>query len=119
MIPVATIDPGLVTAIVVALLGGGLLGGIAILRKSGPEAEQIVAETLIKVNEHLRTELERRDKEWQDQVDRRDREITRLRDEVNRLRERLSEVQEDLQKVETELTRVSEGTPPRPPVRRA
>jgi peptidoglycan hydrolase CwlO-like protein len=111
---VAAIDPGLVTAVAAALLGGGLLAGIGILRKSGPEAEKIVADTLIQVNQHLREELERRDKEWEEQVERRDREIERLRQEVNRLRGRLDGVQKDLERVETELGRVgaSGGGPP-------
>jgi peptidoglycan hydrolase CwlO-like protein len=110
------IDPVVVTAIVAALLGGGWLGGLAIFRKAGPEAKQVVADTLIQVNQHLREELERRDKDWQTQIDRRDKEINHLRDEVKRLRNRLSEVQDDLQRVETELTEIGQSTRvPAPP----
>lgn len=104
MIPLAVaLDPTLVTMIVGVILGGGGLTAYAVARKAGPEADQIVAATLIEVNKHLREELALRDKE-----------IEHLRDEVTRLRERLREVQDDLSRVETELTRVSQRTATQP-----
>ena len=66
MIPLAALavlDPGIIAAAVAGMLGGGLVGAAAAWRKAGPEADQIVSETLIEVNEHLRQELTLRDTE--------------------------------------------------------
>ncbi len=112
----AALDPTIVTAIAGAILSGGLLGAAAMFRKSGPEADQIVAKTLIEVNEYLRKELDERDKKWAAEVERRDKEIDRLQGEIGRLRDRLKEVQDDLQRVESELSQVTRGSAP--PARR-
>lgn len=58
-------------AILGVVLGGGFAGSIAVFRKAGPESAAIATETLIKVNEELRRELN-----W-------------LNDEVKRLRSAL------------------------------
>lgn len=96
MIPFAAIDPAIVTAIAGGVLSGGLIGALAIWRKSGPEAEQIVAATLIEVNEHLRKELALRD------------------EEIERLRKRLNELRRDFDALEAEFHKLSRGRTPQP-----
>ncbi len=93
MIEFAAIDPTVISAVSGALLGGGLLGGYAVYRKAGPEADQIVAKTLIEVNEYLRKELELRDKE------------------IDKLRKRLAQLRKDFNTLEEEFHKLSRGTP--------
>jgi uncharacterized protein YlxW (UPF0749 family) len=93
----AAIDPTIITAMAAAILGGGFLTGIAIWRKSGPEAEQIVAATLIQVNEHLRKELELRD------------------EEIERLRKRLTQLRADFNTLEDEFRALAQRTRSMPP----
>lgn len=88
---IAAIDPTLVTALAGAVLSGGLVGALAIWRKAGPEAEQIVAATLIQVNEHLRKELALRD------------------EEIEGLRKRMSELRRDFDLLEVEFHKLSTG----------
>lgn len=90
----AAIDPALVSTVVAGLLSGGLIVAVAIWRKSGPEAEQIVAATLIEVNEHLRKELALRD------------------EEIERLRKRLNELRRDFDALEAEFHQLSRNRPP-------
>jgi len=87
------IDPTFITAVAGAILSGGLIGALAIYRKAGPEAEQIVAQTLIEVNEHLRKELALRD------------------EEIERLRKRLNELRRDFDALEAEFHKLSRGKP--------
>lgn len=51
------VDP--LTAIVGAILGGGLLTGIAAFRKAGPERENMTVDTLRGVIQELREEITR------------------------------------------------------------
>jgi phage shock protein A len=85
VIPVAVLDPGVISAIAAALLGGGGIGAVAVWRKAGTEAESIAAKTLIEVNQFLRQELETRDKE------------------IKKLRERLAALRRDFDALEAEF----------------
>lgn len=85
MISLAVVDAGIVAAAIAGMLGGGLVGAAAAWRKAGPEADQIVSETLIGVNKHLRQELELRDRE------------------IDKLRECLCTLRKDFSALETEL----------------
>jgi hypothetical protein len=91
------VDPSLMTAIAGGLLGGGFIGGIAVWRKSGPEADQIVAKTLIEVNEFLRKELALRD------------------EEIEKLRKRLKDLRKDFNALEDEFHKVIEKRLNSPP----
>lgn len=85
----AALDPSILTAGIAAVLGGGFAGGVAVWRKAGPEADQIVAKTLIEVNEHLRKELALRD------------------EEIDRLRKRLRELRRDFDALEDEFHKLA------------
>lgn len=63
----AKLTPALISLLGV-ILGGGFVGGVVAFRKAGAESGAIATETLIKVNQELRVEL------------------NRLNDEVKRLR---------------------------------
>lgn len=56
---VGAVDTNVLTGLVVAILGGGGVAAILSYRKTGAEAEQIAANTLIAVNGELRSELAR------------------------------------------------------------
>lgn len=91
-------DPGAIDLagaglIAAAFLGAGGVTGVFNVLKINKErdqldarTDQIAADTLIKVNEELRRELARRDKEWGEEIKRRDDEIKRLRDRLAALR---------------------------------
>lgn len=98
---------GLIAA---AFLGAGGVSGVFNVLKINKErgqldarTDQIAADTLIKVNQELRLELERRDKEWAAEIKRRD-------DEIARLRERLSALRKDFDALEAEFQKVT-GSP--------
>jgi uncharacterized protein HemX len=100
---------GLIAA---AFLGAGGVSGIFNVLKINKErgqldakTDQIAADTLIKVNEELRRELARRDKEWAEEIQRRD-------DEIRRLRQRLAELREDFDALEAEFQKVTGLTGP-------
>lgn len=67
-----------VLALLGVILGGGGVSAFVAFRKAGPESAAIATETLIAVNNELRSELARRDKE----VERRDQEINELRERI-------------------------------------
>jgi predicted nuclease with TOPRIM domain len=95
-IPLAAVDPAF-TAIVGVLLGGGAIQAIVHYRKAGPEIDQVVSQTLITVNEHLRKELELRDVE------------------IERLRKRLADLRKDFNALEDEFRELSSRTRTHPP----
>lgn len=97
MIPIAEISGPVIAAIAAGMLSGGLVSAVANWRKSGPEADQIVSRTLIEVNEHLRQELELRDRE------------------IDRLRRRLSTLRKDFDALAEELQKLSERETPSAP----
>jgi hypothetical protein len=71
------------------LLGGGFVAGIAAWRTSGSEATTQATSSLIAVNEELRTELARRDREHREEIELRNGEIAKLRERVAVLEKRL------------------------------
>ncbi|HEY3435083.1 MAG TPA: hypothetical protein VGK41_05475 [Solirubrobacterales bacterium] len=93
MIVLAAVDPAF-TAIVGAVLGGGIIQAIVRYRKAGPEIDQVVSKTLIEVNEHLRKELELRD------------------NEIDRLRKRLADLRRDFNALEDEFRELSSRARP-------
>lgn len=91
MIPLAAVDPAF-TAIIGALLGGGIIQAIVRYRKAGPEIDQVVSKTLIEVNEYLRKELELRDAE------------------IDKLRRRLADLRRDFNALEKDFREMSNRT---------
>jgi predicted nuclease with TOPRIM domain len=100
------IDLGGAGVLAAAFLGAGGVSGLFNFLKINKErgqldakTDQIAADTLIKVNEELRRELARRDKEWGEEIQRRDEEIKRLRDRLAALREDFDALEAEFQKV--------------------
>lgn len=90
---IAAVEPSVLSAIVVAILGGGGVGAFLAYRKTGAEAESIAARTLIEVNEELRTELARSREELgraRSEVEHARNEIAQLRAECQALRARVA-----------------------------
>lgn len=92
--------------IAAAFLGAGGVAALFNLLKInkereqiGAKADQIAADTLIKVNEELRRELGRRDKEWREEIERRDEEIKRLRDKLATLRRDFDALEDEFKRV--------------------
>jgi hypothetical protein len=103
---VAAMDLTGAGVIAAAFLGaGGVTGAFNVLKinkergQLDAKTDQIAADTLIKVNEELRRELARRDKEWGEEIERRDEEIKRLRDRLAALRADFDALEAEFQKV--------------------
>jgi predicted nuclease with TOPRIM domain len=106
MVELAAIDLTGAGLIAAAFLGAGGVSGIFNVAKINKErgeldakTDQIAADTLIKVNEELRRELARRDKEWGEEIQRRDEEIKRLRDRLAALRKDFDALEDEFQKL--------------------
>jgi hypothetical protein len=104
------IDLSAAGVIAAAFLGAGGVSGFFSVAKINKErgqldakTDQIAADTLIKVNEELRRELERRDKEWGEEIKRRD-------DEIKRLRDRLAALRVDFDALEAEFHKLGSTT---------
>jgi uncharacterized protein HemX len=109
---VGTIDLSGAGLIAAAFLGAGGVSGIFNVLKINKErgqldakTDQIAADTLIKVNEELRRELERRDKELRAEIKRRD-------EEIGRLKARLTALRKDFDALEAEFHKLGSSSTP-------
>ena len=99
----AAIETGPLIAIVVTLIAAGVLGGAAAFRKAGRESQSIAARTLIEVNEHLREEVARVRKSFEQELTLKQNEIDELREEVGRLRGKCEDLVRSLDDLEHKL----------------
>jgi hypothetical protein len=74
-------DPA--TAILIAILGGGFLTGLAVYRKATPEAESIAVTTSLQLVTALRSEMALREQEFNDRLREKDRQIATLQRRLN------------------------------------
>lgn len=114
----AAIDLTGISVLAAAFLGAGGVVGIFNLRKInkerdqiGAKADQIAADTLIKVNEELRRELKRRDETLGERVGELRAEIAERDRKIEQLRVRYDALKRDFDALEVEFHKVIPGRP--------
>lgn len=85
----ANIDASIFQSIVALLLGGGLVTAWSTFRKTPSEIESISVGSLSTALTGLQEEIHRKDKDYNAEIARKDRQITELRRQVDELRERV------------------------------
>lgn len=93
-LPVAQIDVVFVIGAIATILGSGGLAAVLAWRRTGAETESITMATMQAVNQELRTELDRRDRAYAEDLARRDRayreDLAKRDSEIVGLRERVA-----------------------------
>lgn len=102
--PLASIDPNVIAAIITAMLAATAALATGAWRKTRPEVEAIGTKSLIEVNSELRTEIDRLGEvvdRQREQIDRQERRIRELDEALSRADNRIHAMAQELDDLES------------------